>query len=657
MEVSIKLEATSLLIVAIIALFHYDRKNKYVKRYQLYNVCLIFTTATIITDILACVMIENVSIYPLWLHMAVNSLYFVCINSCLSMVAAYVFYLLFEYMDDRHCYRMAVTLVGSMWAALIILIVINIPTGCYFYFENNTYCRGPLNKVGFFVMIIEVGMLCMCYVRNRKVLSPYASNLVKAIPPVAVLLTIVQLVLPNTILTGTIATLVDLILFATFQTNRIGRDALTELQNRSAFFGELSHYKEKRNSAHVVLVHLIRLDKVNKRFGMKDGDALLYLVARYLENLVPDYRVYRYGNTHFTMLGNFESPQKAEELVEKILERFEQPWKLNGNEWLQNIQLVHMELGPDQIDENHQVEQLNYMLSYRKSEEESTRLFFDDELKARYERKNYVLNEVRKAIRDESFVLYFQPVYSCREDKFLTAEVLLRLFLEDGTSIPPGEFIPIAEEYNLSDEISWFVLKKSMQFVREHPKFPLDSISINMSLQQMRPAYINEKVEYVRQMYGSMLDKIRIEITENIIARNPEMAKRIMKSFAEQGMGFYLDDFGVGYSNFSRVFEFPFEVIKFDRSLMERIDQNEKIYQILKSLVETFHNAGFKVIAEGLETESQVERAKAIGVDKIQGYYYAKAMGEKSLIEFLKQKNGDTTNIAPKTDCSQGQQN
>ena len=150
------------------------------------------------------------------------------------------------------------------------------------------------------------------------------------------------------------------------------------------------------------------------------------------------------------------------------------------------------------------------MLCYSKDKNESMKMFFSDEVKNLYERKLYVLNEVKKALRNETFELYYQPVYFSKEKKFKTAEVLLRLFTEDGTAISPGEFIPIAEENGLGDDISWLVFKKAVEFMAEHPELPLDSISINMSIQQMRKSYINEKITELAKMYKDMVAKIRI---------------------------------------------------------------------------------------------------------------------------------------------------
>ena len=246
------------------------------------------------------------------------------------------------------------------------------------------------------------------------------------------------------------------------------------------------------------------------------------------------------------MLGDSNSMAEAEAVVETVYTRFGESWIVNGENWLQQIQLIHMKVEAEDNDENKLIERLNYMLAYSKDKNESMKMYFSDAVKKLYERKLFVLNEVKRALREESFELYYQPVYFCKEDKFKTAEVLLRLFSEDGSVISPGEFIPIAEENGLGDDISWLVFKKAMEFMISHPELPLDSISVNMSIQQMRRSYVDAKIEELSAIYISMAHKIRIEITEDMITKNPALATRVMNDLVSYGLNFYLDDFGMG---------------------------------------------------------------------------------------------------------------
>ena len=204
--------------------------------------------------------------------------------------------------------------------------------------------------------------------------------------------------------------------------------------------------------------------------------------------------------------------------------------------------------------------------------------------------------------------------------------------------ISPGEFIPFAEENGLIDDISWLVLKKCCQFISEHMDMPLESISMNMSIQQM-DVQIFDKIIQCKRDFDFPARKLRIEITERVISENPTMAVDVMKNLSDGGICFYLDDFGVGYSNFAGMLNLPFKAVKLDRSLMNKITESLKDFQTIKYIVKMLHNAGFTVIGEGLETKEQVEKAELLGIDRIQGFYYAKPMPEEQLIGFIEEHN------------------
>ena len=226
-------------------------------------------------------------------------------------------------------------------------------------------------------------------------------------------------------------------------------------------------------------------------------------------------------------------------------------------------------------------------------------------------------------------------MFSCAEGRFTTAESLLRLFDENGVLISPGEFIPLAEKNGLIDEISWLVLKKVCQFLGEHPELPLESVSINMSIQQLSDRSFLRRVHSCQAQYGVPAGKLRIEITERTVTENPAQVRAVMAQLAAEGIRFYLDDFGVGYSNLASMISLPFETVKLDASLLADVERNDKLAGTVGLLVQMMHNAGFIVVAEGIERLAQVECVKALGVDRIQGYYYARPMPQRELETFL----------------------
>lgn len=638
MECSVKIELIALLINFIVMLFHFDKRNHVNKRYHIFSVCLIIAMISIGLDILTILTLRNADVLPLWINFGMNTLYFAVIYITFSIVARYCFYVLFEYTDDDWCLTRATHIITGLCCGLLFLLLTNVFTGFLFTIKGTAYIRGPLNKAGYFVLLIEVGMLCLCFYRHRKTASRSVRRLIAIIPALVLMLVFIQMALPEVLLNGIISALVNLVLFINFQSNKIGQDDLTKLYNRVSFFQDFAYVRKQCDNLHIIFIHLDQFDNINKKYGVKDGDQLMFHVARYLEDFDDNYKVYRVGNTRFLMFGRDIAPHDGDYNVKKIIERFEHKWLITGGECSLNISLVHMLIDDQSETENHIVSQLEYALGQAREINGNSVVFFDQRLKDMYQRTTYVLQQVKKAIEKESFEVYYQPLYNCQSQTFTTAESLLRLFDEKGNFISPGEFIPLAEKNGLIDDISWIVLKKVFSFLGSHPELPIQSISVNLSMQQLTDDSFIEKLHAWQEKYKIPFEKIRIEMTERSIAENPQLVNLTMQQLVSEGLKFYLDDFGVGYSNLSNMISLPFETVKLDMSLVKDIDKDSKKYGIVKYLSQMLHSVGFIVVAECVETNEQALKIQELDIERIQGFYFAKPMSENLFIEFMKKQ-------------------
>ena len=156
-----------------------------------------------------------------------------------------------------------------------------------------------------------------------------------------------------------------------------------------------------------------------------------------------------------------------------------------------------------------------------------------------------------------------------------------------------------------------------------------------MSIRQFMEEGMKEKLDRILDKYGVSHEILKIEITERVISENPVKAREIMESLTAEGIRFYLDDFGMGYSNFASVLSLPFDTIKLDKTLTDKALGTPKERQIFHSLVEMFLKARYSIVAEGAETEEMVEELKRLQVDRIQGYYYSKPLPEEEYLQFM----------------------
>lgn len=470
MELSTKMEAVALIITITLILFHFDPQNQTNRKYLLFNGCLFSSAITIGLDLFTSWLINAQPTIPLWLNMHLNTLYFLAQHLTFSLMAGYCFYLLFEHSSDWKCLYIATTVIGIFFTLLEIGVLCNYKTRWFFYFEDGVYMRGPFNKAGYAAVAIELTMLVICYLRHRAIASRSLRKLMHIMPPLILFLGIMQQIFPNILMNGTISSLANLILFICFQSSRIGQDALTGLPNRHTFFQEMEARRRKPQYFHLILFYLEDMEMINRKFGIKEGDALLYMVGRYLEEYAPHYRAFRFSSTSFLLYGSFpDYPEHTKQVAQALRNRFEKPWEAAGITSRINVSAAHMICNSSESDDSYLISQLEYALARAREAGGGSVVFFDSRLKEQFERSQYVLTQVRQALEEESFQIFLQPIYSLKEKIFTSGEVLLRLNDKAGHAISPGEFIPLAEKTGLIDEISWLVLKKACHFLAGDP--------------------------------------------------------------------------------------------------------------------------------------------------------------------------------------------
>ena len=253
------------------------------------------------------------------------------------------------------------------------------------------------------------------------------------------------------------------------------------------------------------------------------------------------------------------------------------------------------------------------------------------------QRRAHLLDLLRQSIRERRFQVYYQPVQDLERGGFLTAEALVRLRDLDGTPVPPGEFIPLAEESGMIDKITWIVLEEVCRFLNTPEGQGLESVSVNLSMQQFADPSLAQRIHGIMAGHGVPHRRIKLEITERVLLNDREHMSAMMKEMSAQGFGFYLDDFGTGYSNLSSILDLPFEGIKLDKSIIDTFPANHRAATLVQACVALCHTFGTEIIVEGVETAEQADALARLGADRLQGYFYARPMPGEELAPLLPQ--------------------
>ena len=248
---------------------------------------------------------------------------------------------------------------------------------------------------------------------------------------------------------------------------------------------------------------------------------------------------------------------------------------------------------------------------------------------------------LHKAITEDLFEIYYQPVYSTRKKCFITLEALSRLQHPELGWIAPDVFIQIAEKNHMIEQITDLQFSRVCRFLGENRYLMRHLLNVKVNLSSLDLMRNDCSRHFIRIMdaYKIPHNWIQFEITETVATECNAGLRRVAEEFTDAGIGLCLDDFGSGYANLNTVMRLPFSVIKVDRSLLFDICRDEKRAIFYESVVETFHKMNYHIVSEGVKTQEEMEQISSWGVEMIQGYYFSKPLPEKELLELLKKQD------------------
>ncbi len=640
LNISLLSEYYSLAILILLFLRYriYEKRPSPSRRRRMFSNVLLGSIAFIIYNFVCVFALEHPETAPRWLNIALNSFYFFFSIVLCSSYAYMLFDSLLEHVYEKHCMRRAKIMLVTVTALSTVLTVINVFTGWIFTVnESNEYVRGPVNQAYYIFIIAEIIFLCICFVRNRRSVSEKMLYFIKVAPIIILIIFALQLMFPDILLSGTMCATVSLTIYIAFRTNSEGHDSLTGLHNRHAFISELQLRSGSGQAVQIMQFAFLNISELNTRHGNATVDALLYEAARYISRCVPNIHSFRTSGTTFAAILPYDSEEEAEACIHKIYDRIQSEWAIGDVKCrifaaAAELRTKHLTDPPGVI-----MNKLEYTLSIAKKNSGIER--YGHEIAWQMEQKDSLLRLMRHSIDTKRFKVYYQPLYCCRKDIFCSAEALLRLSDYDGMPIRPDVFIPLAEENGMIEELTWIVLDDICKTLSSEKFKGLQSVSINLSMQQLLDPKLPEEIASFLSERGIAPPSIKLEMTERFLLHDSKYAKAQLDALKALGLDISMDDFGTGYSNLANVLEFPFGFIKLDRSLIAPIAENPHAKAMVGSLIKLFSDMDKRIIAEGVEDEAQVKILRELGIDMIQGYYYAKPAPADELIKYFSEPN------------------
>ena len=415
-------------------------------------------------------------------------------------------------------------------------------------------------------------------------------------------------------------------------------DSLTDLPNRSLFYDRLEQAilqagRDKTKVA-VLFLDLDQFKEVNDTFGHEAGDALLKVVAKRISFcLRASDTLARLGGDEFVIiLRELEGDESyiinsIQKIVTHILEQIREDYDYQGH-ILHSAASIGVVIFPDNALTSHQlIQQADTAMYEAKKAGRNTYRFFSQEMTERILKRNQLSRALRKAIAANELSIYYQPLVDAGTQKILGAEALLRWHSATLGLIPTVEFIALAEDIGLIEEIGEWVIERVCVQYKQWQKEKLSKlgyISVNVSIHQLISVDFADKALLICQQTGMATENIEFEITEGGLAKYPDTIMDVLHQLRSFGFKLAIDDFGTDYSSLARLKAFDVDLLKIDRSFVRNMTTDEDDAAIVRAIIDLGAALGLTTLAEGVETVEQFELLKSYDCDRCQGYYFGK---------------------------------
>lgn len=415
-------------------------------------------------------------------------------------------------------------------------------------------------------------------------------------------------------------------------------DSLTGLPNR-IFFNEMlskaiqeaGEHKEKFT---VMFIDLDRFKNINDALGHLTGDLVLKEVATRFQNILQDSVLARLGGDEFIVLTKIHTKELIVKFTQKILDVLNSPLQIKDRELHINAS-IGIAMYPDDGESLEDLQKTADLAMYKAKQSGGANFqFYTTDMYVQVNENIKIETGLRKAIKNNEFVLYYQPKLCTRTGALVGVEALIRWNSPEYGLISPSKFITLAEDTGLIMQIGAWVMHEACRINKswQDQGFAPISIAVNISAKQFRHQDIPDLV--AQALKDSQLEPryLELEITESAVMHNRDAVAKKLKDISEMGVKIAVDDFGTGYTSMSYLKEFPVSVLKIDQSFVKGIPENQNDVSITIAVIALAHSLGMKVVAEGVETNEQLQWLADYECDIVQGYFLGRPLPEHKII-------------------------
>ena len=419
--------------------------------------------------------------------------------------------------------------------------------------------------------------------------------------------------------------------------SRMEHDTLTGLISFGQFHEEVERVILSNNTNNYLMIYtdFENFKYFNYKYGYTVGDQLL---KDFCSSVIGQTK--EKCNLYFTRVVSdqflmFRPARYGKSEYEKIIEdaqRVNQEFMLRQKEKFPQSNVILRTgiyyITPECMSASYAIDAANYARQKVNQDKKCSVRFYDDKMQEERALENQIVNEMKEAMEQQQFKVYFQPKYSIKHREIIGAEALIRWERENGEVLSPASFIPVYERNGKIVELDFYVFETVVRFIAKNLKEGRKQVPVSInasSLHASDPQTIDIYMNILKK-YNVDPSYVEIELTETAVVSEYESVRELFDEFQRHGIQTAMDDFGSGYSILNTIVDIPVDVIKIDRGFITSCLESDRGIYFLKHLIDMIRNLGYRLICEGVETDQQIEILKQIGCDEIQGYWYSKPL-------------------------------